>query len=137
MLRYWLVIKIRGKTKDLTPQKISGVKMLIDTKNYSNREICRTLEISESSVSWIKKKINLGEELCPERTNKCGRKSIFTLRSERWLKKVCLVNHSDNSSWQYVVNNMKIHSSARYGKKPKSSRWLSRKVNMFVYNFSQ
>ena len=40
----------RGKTKDLTPQKISGVKTLINTESYSNQEICRTLKISESSV---------------------------------------------------------------------------------------
>ena len=54
-----------GKTKDLTPQKIAGVKMLINTGSFSDQEICQTLEISESSVRWIKKKINLGEELCP------------------------------------------------------------------------
>ena len=35
-----------GKTKDLTPQKIAGVKMLINTGFYLNREICQTLEIS-------------------------------------------------------------------------------------------
>ena len=82
-----------GKTKDLTPQKIYRVKTLINTGSYANREICQILEISESSVRQIKKKINLGEELCPQRTNKCGRKPIFTLRSERCLKKICLENH--------------------------------------------
>ena len=64
-----------GKTKELTPQKISGVKTLIHTGSYSNQEICLTLEISESSVRWIRKKIILGEELCPQGTNKCGRKT--------------------------------------------------------------
>ena len=66
--------------------------MLINIKNYSNREIFQTLEISESSFRRIRKKINLGEELCPQRTNKCGRKPIFTLRSEHCLKKICLEN---------------------------------------------
>ena len=66
--------------------------MLINTGSYSNREICQTLEISELSVRRIKKKINLGEELCFQRTNKCGRKPIFTPRSERCLKKISLEN---------------------------------------------
>jgi len=92
LLKYWLLKKIRGKTKDLTSRKISGVKMLMNTKNYSNREIFRTLQNSESSVRWIKKKINLGEELSPLRTNKCGRKPNLTPRSERYLKKHCLEN---------------------------------------------
>ena len=67
-----------GKTKDLTLQKIAGIKTLINKGSYSNREICWTLEIYESYIRQIKKKINLGEELCPQRTNKCGRKPIFT-----------------------------------------------------------
>jgi len=66
--------------------------MLINTKNYSNREIFRTLEISESSVRRIKKKINLGEELCPQRTNKWGRKPFLTPRLECCLKKNCFEN---------------------------------------------
>ena len=55
LLKYWQILKISGKTKDLTPQKISGVKMLINMKNYSNWEICRTVETSKSSVRQIKK----------------------------------------------------------------------------------
>ena len=77
----------------MTPQKISGLKMLMNRKNYSNWDIFWTLEISESSVRWIKKKINLSEELSPQRTNKCGRKPIFTPWSEHYLKKICLENH--------------------------------------------
>ena len=44
-----------GKTKDLTPRKISGEKMPINTGSYSNQEICRTLQISEYPVGQIKK----------------------------------------------------------------------------------
>ena len=40
-----------GTTKDLTPRKIAGVKRLIKTGSYSNREICLTLEISDSCFS--------------------------------------------------------------------------------------
>ena len=81
-----------GKTKDLTPRKIAGAKILINTGIYSNREMCRALEISESSGKRIKKKINLCEKFCPQRTNKCGKKPIFAPRSERSLKKMCLEN---------------------------------------------
>ena len=96
-----------GKTKDLTPRKISGVKMLTNTKSHSNREICRTLEISESSVRWIKKKINLGEELYPQRRNKCDRKPFFTLRSECCLKKIWLENRIA------MTEQVKLHLKSR------------------------
>ncbi|GFY12054.1 kinectin [Trichonephila clavipes] len=39
-----------------------------------------------------KKKIESGEELSPKRKKKCGRKPIFTSRSGRSLKKICLEN---------------------------------------------
>ena len=67
----------------MTPRRIAGIKTQINTESYPNRN-CQTLDVSESSVSRIKKKTNLGEELCLQRTNKCDRKPIFTPRSERW-----------------------------------------------------
>jgi hypothetical protein len=81
-----------GKTKDLTPWQISGIKTLINTESYLNWEICRTLVTSESFVKWINKNINLGEQLCPQRTSKCGRKPIFTQRSECCPNKIFLEN---------------------------------------------
>ena len=44
-----------GKTKDLTPTKIAGVKTLTNTGIYSNQEISRTSETSESTFRQIKK----------------------------------------------------------------------------------
>lgn len=81
-----------GKTKDLAATKIAEIKALIGTKSYSNREISRQLNISESSVRRIKKKIDLGLVLTSQRKKKCGRKPIFSARSERCLKKICLEN---------------------------------------------
>ncbi|GFW07260.1 hypothetical protein TNCV_3694531 [Trichonephila clavipes] len=81
-----------GKNGDLVPCKKSEVKVLVNTKLFSNREISRRLKVSEASVRHIKKKIESGEELSPKRTKKCARKPIFTPRSERSLKKICLEN---------------------------------------------
>ena len=79
-----------GKTSDLTPRKSAEVKGLLSTKSYSNREVSRRLFVSESSVRRIKKKIELGQELIPQKKKKCGRKMIFTPRLERCLKKIFL-----------------------------------------------
>ncbi|GFW66035.1 hypothetical protein TNCV_588611 [Trichonephila clavipes] len=81
-----------GKKGDLSPCKKSEVKALVNAKLFSNREISRRLKVSEGSVRRIKKKIESGEELSPKRKKKCGRKPIFTPRSERSLKKICLEN---------------------------------------------
>ncbi|XP_072375918.1 uncharacterized protein [Diabrotica undecimpunctata] len=81
-----------GKKRDLSPRKKAEVKALVNTKIFSNREISRRLKVSEASVRRIKKKIELGKALSPKRKKKCGRKPIFTPRSERSLKKICLEN---------------------------------------------
>ncbi|GFV03313.1 uncharacterized protein TNCV_4019101 [Trichonephila clavipes] len=81
-----------GKKGDLSPCKESEVKALVNAKLFSTREISRRLKVSEASVRRIKKKIEPGEELSPKRKQKCGRKPIFTPRSERYLKKICLEN---------------------------------------------
>ena len=79
-----------GKTSGFTPRKSAEIKGLLSTKSYSNREVSQRFFVSESSVRQIKKKIELGQELIPQRKQKCGQKIIFTLISERCLKKICL-----------------------------------------------
>ncbi|GFV79772.1 hypothetical protein TNCV_1725971 [Trichonephila clavipes] len=59
---------------------------------FRNREISRRLKVFEASVRRIKKKIESREELSPKRKKKCDRNPIFTSRSERSLKKICLEN---------------------------------------------
>lgn len=81
---------IMGKVSDLTPRKIASIKALLDTKMLSNREISRQLNVSESSVRRTKKKIDLSEPLISNRKGKCGRPGVFTPRSERCLKKICI-----------------------------------------------
>ncbi|XP_044763634.1 uncharacterized protein LOC123320386 [Coccinella septempunctata] len=81
-----------GKKRDLTPRKKAGIKALIDAEMFSNREISTRLNVSEASVRRIKKAVESGKGLAPKRKKKCGRKPIFTPRSERCLKKICLQN---------------------------------------------
>ncbi|GFT56060.1 uncharacterized protein TNCV_76051 [Trichonephila clavipes] len=81
-----------GKKGDFSLCKKAEVNSLVNAKLLSNREISRTLKVSEASVPRIKKKIESGEELSPKRKKKCGRKPIFPPRSERSFKKICLEN---------------------------------------------
>ncbi|CAK1599423.1 unnamed protein product [Parnassius mnemosyne] len=81
-----------GKKGDLSPRKKAEVKALVNAKLFSNREISRRLKISEASIRRIKKKIESGDKLSPKRKKRCGRKPIFTPRTERCLKKICLEN---------------------------------------------
>ncbi|GFU34948.1 hypothetical protein TNCV_2992381 [Trichonephila clavipes] len=81
-----------GKKGDFHHVRKAEVKALMNAKLFSNHEISRRLKVSEASVRRIKKKIESGEELSPKRKKKCGRKPIFTSRSEKSLKKTCLEN---------------------------------------------
>ncbi|GFX94525.1 transposable element Tcb2 transposase [Trichonephila clavipes] len=81
-----------GKKGDLSPCKKAEVKALVNAKLFSNHKISRRWKVSEASVRSIKKKIESGEELSLKRKKKCGRKPIFTPRSERSLKKNCSEN---------------------------------------------
>nr|CAH7750864.1 unnamed protein product [Callosobruchus chinensis] len=81
-----------GRKGDLSPRKKAEVKALVIAKTFTNREISRRLKVSEASVRRIKKKIESREELSPKRKNRCGRKPIFTPRSERCLKKIYIEN---------------------------------------------
>ena len=73
-----------SKNKDLIPREIFGVKMQINTGSYSNRE----------NFEHQKSLNHLSGELRRKwvRTNTCSRKPIFTQRSERSLKKICVEN---------------------------------------------
>ncbi|GFY05035.1 hypothetical protein TNCV_561671 [Trichonephila clavipes] len=77
-----------GKKGDLSPCKKSEV--IVNAKLFSNRKISRRLKVSEASVRLIKKKIESVEELNLKTKKKCGRRTIFTPRSERSLKKFTL-----------------------------------------------
>lgn len=109
-----------GKKSDLSPRKKAEVKALVNTKIFSNREISRRLKVSEASVRRIKKKIESGDELSPKRKKRCGRKPIFTSRSERCLKKLCLEN-------RFATTKL-IKSQLQYANVNASERTVRRKL---------
>ena len=103
-----------GRTSDLTPRKSAEIKALLSTESYSNREVSRRLLVSESSVRRIKKKIELGQELISQRKSKCGRKPIFTPRTERCLKKICLEDRfASTKDITCKLKGSDIHASER------------------------
>lgn len=81
-----------GRRKDLSPSRIAQTKILVSTRDYSNRDIARRLNISEASVRRIKTKLDSGQDITPKRKRRCGRKPIFTPRAERCLTKICVEN---------------------------------------------
>lgn len=114
-----------GKESDLTPRKKAEIKALINAKMFPNREISRRLKVSEATVRRIKTKVESGHELSPKRRKRCGRKPIFTPRSERCLKKICikslLEDANVNASERTVRRKLKDldFKACRPAKKPK------------------
>ncbi|GFX91817.1 uncharacterized protein TNCV_3530161 [Trichonephila clavipes] len=105
-----------GKKGDLffLPCKKAEVKVLVNTKLFSNRDISRRLKVSEASVRCIKKQIESREELSPKRKKNCGRKSIFTPRSERYLKKICFENRfATTKVIKSQLQDMNVNASER------------------------
>ena len=103
-----------GKTGNLTPRNSAEIKWLPSTKSYSNREVSLRLFVSESSVRRIKKKIELGQELIPQRKKTWDRKLIFTQRSERCFKKICLEDRfATTKDIKSMLESSDIHASER------------------------
>ncbi|GFW81268.1 putative transposase like protein [Trichonephila clavipes] len=65
-----------GKKGDFSLCKKAELNSLVNAKLFSNREISRKLKVSEASVRRIKKKIESGEELSPNR-KKNAAESLF------------------------------------------------------------
>lgn len=99
-----------GKTNDLSPRKVALVKCLLQEKHYSQREISGRLNISQASVSRVKKSLDSNREYAPLRVGNCGRKSKFSPRMERKLIQLAKMNRRATSKElkmnmeQYGVN---------------------------------
>ena len=62
----------------------------------------------------IKKKTELGQELIPQRKGKCGRKPIFTPRSERCLTKIYLEDrYASTKAIKSKLESSGVHASER------------------------
>jgi transposase len=96
-----------GKTSDLTPRKLSAVKTLLKEQRYSQRLIASKLGVSPASVNRIKRKLDLGQDLGPQRIARCGAKPLFNARAKRVLMRECLANRRGTS--QELSTRMAAH----------------------------
>jgi hypothetical protein len=81
-----------GQIQDLTLRKPSAAKPMLREKLYSQRTIAGKLGMSAASVNRIKKKLDMGKELCPQRKAICGAMALFNPRTKRILIRKCVAN---------------------------------------------
>lgn len=81
-----------GKSSDLSPRKTTSVKLLLEEKCYSQREIAKRLSISQKSVSRIKLACDQNLSYESRRVGKCGRKAKMSERLVRKLKNIVKTN---------------------------------------------
>ncbi|KAG8336468.1 DNA-directed RNA polymerases I, II, and III subunit RPABC1 [Homalodisca vitripennis] len=81
-----------GKKADLLPRKCAVAKVLLEEQHYTQTEIAHRLNISQKSVSRIKKTLDINGIYKSSRIGKCGRKKALSPRMTRKLKNMTLVN---------------------------------------------
>lgn len=79
-----------GKKKDVTPRKRARIDAMLNYSNLKQCQIAKKLNVSTQTVSLIKKNIQLGNSIGPDRMGKCGRKRITTPRTDRKIKNLAL-----------------------------------------------
>ncbi|KAG8337716.1 hypothetical protein J6590_015378 [Homalodisca vitripennis] len=94
------------KKADLSPRKCAVAKVLLEEQHYTQTEIAHRLNISQKSVSRIKKTLDINGIYKSSRIGKCGRKKALSSRMARKLKNMTLVNrkmtskdHQKNLEW--------------------------------------
>ncbi|KAG8310310.1 DNA-directed RNA polymerases I, II, and III subunit RPABC1 [Homalodisca vitripennis] len=86
-----------GKKADLSPRKCAVAKVLLEEQHYTQTEIAHRLNISQKSVSRIKKTLDISGIYKFSRIGKCGRKKALSPRMARKLKNMTLVNRKMTS----------------------------------------
>lgn len=81
-----------GKKSDLSPRTRALTKVLLEEKRYTQTEIAYRLNISQKSVSRIKKKLDINSDYIPGRVGKCGRKKALSPRMARKVRNLTLKN---------------------------------------------
>jgi biotin operon repressor len=74
-----------GKISDLSPRNVSLIKVLLDQKQQSQREIAKRLQMSQKSVNHISQAVKNGHGYSPARVGKCGHKTKLSPRTLRKL----------------------------------------------------
>ena len=74
-----------GKTWDMSPRKVGQIRTLLENTELTQADIARKLNISQSAVSKVKKRVEYHGTASPRRRGKCGRKRKTTPHTDRWL----------------------------------------------------
>ena len=100
-----------GKVCDPSPRKRGKVEALLKLKTLSQREIAKSVGMSQKGVHTIKKRLHSGLTSSPQRT-KSGRKPIVTQRVRRILLMECKKNRKMTSKQlQGSLQHHNIHIS--------------------------
>lgn len=81
-----------GRCKDLSEEKIAGIKALLQHSDHSQRQIAALCGISQASVKRVAQKLKDGAPTKPQRAGRCGRNKKVTPRAERKLIRIVKEN---------------------------------------------
>lgn len=91
------IFEVMGKKSDLSPRKVALIKVLLDQKQQSQREIAKRLQISQKSVNRVSQAVKNGHGYSPARVGKCGRKTKLSPRTQRKLVQMARKNRRATS----------------------------------------
>lgn len=103
-----------GKTKDVSPEKISEICALVKHSGLSQRKIASLAKVNVMTVNRIKAKLDKNLPLGSQRSGKCGRNRITTPRDERKIRDICLENRRKcTKELTKIINAAGVSISAR------------------------
>ena len=91
------IFDVMGKKSDLSPRKVALIKVFLDEKQQSQREIAKRLQISQKSVNRVSQAVKNGRGYSPARVGKCGRKTKLSPRTQRKLVQMARKNRRATS----------------------------------------
>jgi DNA-directed RNA polymerase I, II, and III subunit RPABC1 len=86
-----------GKKGDLSPRKVALIKVLLDQKRKSQREIAKRPQISPKSEDRVSQAVKNGHGYSPARVRKCRRKTKLSPRTQHKLVQMARKNRRANS----------------------------------------
>ena len=86
-----------GKKHDHSPKKVAVIKVLLDQKQHSQREIAKRLQISQKSVNCVSQAVKNGHGYSPARVGTCGRKTKLSPRTQCKLVQIARNNRRATS----------------------------------------
>ena len=91
------IFEVMGKKSDLSPRKVAVIKVLLDQKQHSQREIAKRLQISQKSVNCVSQAVKNGHGYSPARVGTCGRKTKLSPRTQCKLVQIARNNRRATS----------------------------------------